>query len=372
MCHASLGGSTCIATNLAVELARRGHRVHLFARTVPFCNFDSFNGVTLHTTTPDGDDRHHPSQLYTDWPDREVEALESRILKVMAAERLDVLHFHYAVPFAFVASKVKQHLGKNAPIIVGTLHGTDVNMYDKDPVKQLQLAQALDLTDGLTTVSETHASLSADSLGLLNRPIVIPNFVDLSKFHYRRDIQPDSGTRSRPTVAHVSNFRTVKNPQSMARMFLAIREEINAELWLIGDGPEMALAKTIFRQSKFESDVRYWGLQRHVAPLLLQTDILLMTSLYESFCLSALEAMACGVPVIATKTGGLTELVDHGETGFLFPVDNHGPAVRFAVNLLTNPTRHRTMREAAARKAGKFGVKKIIPIYENLYRKLLK
>ncbi len=158
----------------------------------------------------------------------------------------------------------------------------------------------------------------------------------------------------------------------MARMFLAIREETNAELWLIGDGPEMALVKTIFRQSKFESDVRYWGLQRNVAPLLIQTDLLLMTSLYESFCLAALEAMACGVPVIATKTGGLTELVVHGETGFLFPVGDHGSAVRFVVDLLTNPTRHRIMREAAAQKACKFGIKKIVPIYENLYRGLLK
>ena len=158
----------------------------------------------------------------------------------------------------------------------------------------------------------------------------------------------------------------------MARVFVGIREQMEAELWLVGDGQEMKDVASIFQQGGCENDVRYWGLQRHVAPLLIQTDLLLMTSLYESFCLAALEAMACGVPVIATKTGGLTELVVHGETGFLFPVGNHGSAVRFAVDLLTNPIRHRIMSEAAARKACKFGIKKIVPIYENLYRGLLK
>ena len=116
MCHASLGGSTCIATNLAVELARKGHSVHLFARTVPFCNFDSFNGVTLHTTTPDGDNRYHPSHLYTDWPDREIEAFVSCVLTVMAAERLDVLHFHYAFPSPLLLLKSNSIWGEMHPL----------------------------------------------------------------------------------------------------------------------------------------------------------------------------------------------------------------------------------------------------------------
>ena len=385
MCLASFGGSARIATQLAVQLAKRGHRVHLFSRTIPFGDKSYTNGVTWHTVTPDREAHIHPARLYTDWSAQDLQVFLSRVLDVIATEGLDVLHFHYAVPFAFIAAEVKRRLGRAAPLLIGTLHGTDVSIHGRDPVKGPQLAQTLRDVDQLTTVSNSHARLATDLFGLSTRPHVIPNFVDLSRFQPLKPHAPIAGGAGEerpllsgreggqviPRIAHVSNFRPVKDPQSVARIFLGIREQMEAELWLIGEGPEMDGVKSILGGSRFEKDVRYWRLQHDVAWLLAQTDLLLMTSLSESFCLAALEAMACGVPVLATNVGGLPEVVRHGETGFLFPVGEHDLAARLALNLLSDRDRHQAMSEAAARHADRFGYEQIVPAYEDLYRRLL-
>jgi N-acetyl-alpha-D-glucosaminyl L-malate synthase BshA len=379
MCLASFGGSARIATQLAVQLAQRRHRVHLFARTPPFGDKNHADGVTLHTITPDREADIHPARLYTDWSAEDFQTFLSRVLDVIATEGLDVLHFHYAVPFAFLAAEVKRRLGWAAPLLIGTLHGTDVSVYGRDPIKGPQLAQTLRDIDELTTVSGSHACLASEVFGLSTQPKVIPNFVDLSRFrpHAPSRLPPlvrgrvGEGVRPRPRIAHVSNFRPVKDSQSMARIFLSIREQMEAELWLIGEGPELDTVRSILQQNGAEKDVRYWGLRHDVARLLAQTDLLLMTSLSESFCLAALEAMACGVPVLATKVGGLPEVMVQGETGFLFPVGDHNLAVRLAVDLLSDQARHRAMSEAAARHAARFGYEQIVPEYECLYSKLL-
>jgi len=390
MCLASFGGSARIATQLAVQLAGRGHRVHLFSRTTPFGDHNYTDGVILHTVTPDREVGIHPAVLYTDWSAEDYQRFLSNILGVIAVEGLDILHFHYAVPFAFLAAEVKRRLGGAAPLLIGTLHGTDVSVYGREPLKGSHLAQTLREIDELTTVSNSHACLAADLFGLSSRPEVIPNFVDLSTFQPLETLPPiterasegripysprkqpgQESLRPIPKIAHVSNFRPVKDPQSVARIYLGIREQMEAELWLIGDGPKMDDVKSILEGSRFKKDVRYWSLQHDVAGLLALTDLLLMTSLSESFCLAALEAMACGVPVLATDVGGLSEVVIGGKTGFLFPVGDHNTAIRQAVNLLSDPSRHRAMSKVAARHAACFGVERIVPAYEELYRKLL-
>jgi len=304
-----------------------------------------------------------------------------------------LLHFHYAIPFAFMAAEVKQYLGRAAPLLVGTLHGTDVSIHGRDPAYRLRLRQALRRMDALTTVSTSHARLAANLFRLPVRPQVIPNFVDLARFRHRAPLslpQPylvpgrtgqgpsasyngkhETKGRSIPRIAHVSNFRPVKDAQSMARIFLGIRQHMEAELWLIGEGPDMEAVESILQQGQVENDVRYWGLQHDVAPLLAQADLLLMTSKSESFCLAALEAMACGVPVLATRVGGVPEVVLDGESGFLFPVGDHETAVRMAVDLLSNPSQHQAMRVMAGHHAARFGHHEIVPLYENLYQRLL-
>jgi N-acetyl-alpha-D-glucosaminyl L-malate synthase BshA len=372
MCLSGMGGSTQIATQLAAQLARRGHRVHLFARTTPAGAEIHAQGVTLHTVIPDLEPHIHPASLYLDWPAADLDVFLSHILSVVATEGLDVLHFHYAVPFAFLATEVRRRLGRAAPLLIGTLHGTDVSIVGRDPVRGPDLARTLAGLDALTTVSASHAALAARLFGLSAPPLVIPNFVNLATFKPERH-RPGAGVSlpPRPRIVHVSNFRPVKDPQSMARIFLEIRKAMGAELWLIGEGPEMPAVRSILQQAGAEKDVRYWGLHCDVAHTLAQTHLLLMTSLSESFCLAALEAMACGVPVLAPHVGGLPEVVVPGATGYLFPPGDGAVAARLAVSLLSDQTRHGAMSAAAVRRAARFGYERVVPVYEDLYARLL-
>lgn len=363
LCHSSFGGSARIATELAMGLAKRGHSVHLFARTAPFGYWDDSSGVHLHLIT--SLNNLHPAELYIDWQEKEFEAYLSEVMKVAAS--LDVLHFQYAVPFAYVAAEVKRRLGDASPLIVGTLHGTDVSIHGNDPVRGPQLLRALESADVLTTVSMSHARLSAETFKLDTPPQVIPNFVDLQKFHPRTAGAFRLSAQRRPRIVHVSNFRAVKQPKVMAMLFSKIRERIDAELWLIGDGPEMDEVKNFFRQNDLDDDVIYWDLQNNVAGLLAQTEILLVTSQTESFCLAALEAMACGVPAVASHVGGLPEVVLDGKTGLLFDLDQLDHAAQSIVDLLSDPERYRQMSESAFQHARSFDFRKGVLQYEEMY-----
>ncbi|MGE5378212.1 MAG: N-acetyl-alpha-D-glucosaminyl L-malate synthase BshA [Bacteroidota bacterium] len=368
LCHSSFGGSARIATELAIGLAKRGHIVHVFAQSLPFGHWDASSGVNLHIIpTRTGNDLH-PAELHIDWQEKEFEAYLSEVLKIAAS--LDVLHFQYAVPFAFIADEVKRRLGKESPLLVGTLHGTDVSIYGRDPLRGPQLIQALRSTDVLTTVSISHSNLSTEIFGLVTPPQVIPNFVDLRKFHPRDAGAFGLNVQRRPRIGHVSNFRAVKQPKVMANIFSKLREKVNAELWLIGDGPEMGGVKNFFEQNDIV-DVIYWDLQYEVADLLAQTDILLVTSQMESFCLAALEAMACGVPVVASRVGGLPEVVLDGKTGLLFDPDRFDQAVQSVLDLLSDPERYKQMSESAFRHARNFDYFEGVLNYEELYLRQL-
>ena len=368
MCHASFGGSARIGIELAIALAGRGHRVHLFTRTTPLGGWDRSNGVILHTLLPDAVDTLHPATLHTSWSADDLQRYTEDILQVIADERLDVLHFHYAVPFAYVAQNVRRCLGGAAPRLVGTLHGTDVTHCGKDPAVAPKLAAALRCLDVLTTVSCSHAKLAASTFNLPSRPRVISNFIDLARFKPCPEASPLSNPERPRRIVHVSNFRPIKDTPSVARIFLGIRERLEAELWLVGSGEDLPAVRELLERSDYAGDVCYAGLQRDVAPFLCGADLLLVTSLYESFCLVALEAMACGVPVLATRVGGLPEVVMQGGTGLLFPLGDNAGAVDQAVALLTDSARHEAMRQADIRHASGFGVEQGVRAYEVLYQ----
>jgi len=375
MCHSTLGGSGRIGTALALELSRRGHTVHLFTRTTPFGCRGRLNRVWLHRIKRE-QVTASSSHLCIDWPDEESQALVDKVLQVASREGLDLLHFHYALPFALLSRKIKDHLGATSPVVLGTLHGTDVSLHGRHPVAGPRLASTLRGLDALTTVSASHAELAQSVLGLPEPPLVIPNFVDLDQFRPNLPSPVNCGQNRREDrrkfrIIHISNFRSVKNAPGLAQIFLGIRRKLRAELWLAGDGPEIVGLKKLFLTAGLENDVYFLGPIKRVAPILTQADLLLMPSLAESFCLAALEAMACGVPVLASCVGGLPEVVKHGETGLLFPLGDHQAAVNLAVTLLSERSKHQAMREAAVRRARTYGQGKIVSVYERLYENLL-
>jgi len=368
VCHASFGGSARVATELAKELSKREHIVHLFAYSPPFGQWDESNGVKLHTLESSVEGIRHPAQLYTQWKPTELNRFIALILDIIANEGLDILHFHYGIPFAFVAAEIKYKLGEKSPFLVGTLHGTDVFIHGHTPDPAIRLRKALKELHALTTVSRSHANLSQDVLRLADTPIVIPNSIDIDRFQPKVSIEDQKGFKgNKPRIIHISNFRPVKNSVKAAEIFVALRQQLEGELWLIGDGPEMDEVKSILARGEVDGDVLFMGLQQDVGPLLAESDLLLVTSEYESFCLVALEAMASGLPVIAPRVGGLPEVVKHGETGFLLPPGEYDVYVDCIVDLLRNREQYLQMRKNALNHAQQFASQRIVPFYENLY-----
>jgi N-acetyl-alpha-D-glucosaminyl L-malate synthase BshA len=369
LCHSSLGGSARVGTELALGMAERGHDVHLFARSAPLHLRLGLPGMHLHPLVGPAP---VTANLDANWSAEDLDALVGLVADVASRERLDVLHFHYAVPFAQVAASVRRRLGSAAPVLVGTLHGTDVSTYGWDARVGPPLARALGAIDQLTTVSECYARLATDLFRLPTPPLVIPNFIDLTQFRPLPDRERRREDRGgRFVIVHVSNFRPVKDPLGVARIFLRLHRRLPVNLWLIGVGSELPAMRAVLDEGGATEHVHYFGYQEDVSGLLARADLLLMASRAESFCLAALEAMACGVPVLASAVGGLTELVEHGRHGFLYPLDDHEQAERLGVELLSDRERYaETCRQAVCR-AGQFDREHVLGTYEDLYRDLI-
>jgi N-acetyl-alpha-D-glucosaminyl L-malate synthase BshA len=368
LCHRGVGGSTRIAVDLGNTLAGRGHTVHLFARTLPLGLATFARRVTFHPLLEG--DGHAPPTAFLDanWSDPDLHLLVERVGAVAHSSELDVLHFHYAMPFAWVAAEAVRRLGESAPRLVGTLHGTDVSVHGRSS-KGSSLARALAQADRLTTVSCSHVRLATRTFSLTRPPDLIPNFVDLRRFR-PIDRGPLDPTRPR-RIVHVSNFRPVKDPTSVARVFARVRRELDAELWLVGDGEGMPAVRSALREARIEHHVRFFGLHPAVEHVLPHADLLLLTSRYESYCLAALEAAACGVPAVAPRVGGLPEVVSHGRTGLLFRGGDEAEAARAVLRLLDDPDAHSRTRREAARRATRFSADRMVPRYEQLYRELV-
>lgn len=364
--HSQLGGSVRVATELAAELARRDHLVHLFTRAKPsFTDWRPPETLRLHCVRSN-DHGLKPGWIHMEWPPWEYDDYVEQVVAVARNEGLDVLHYHYADPFAYLAQTVRRRLDGLRPAVVGTLHGSDVTASGHDPVKRGPLGAAVRAADHLTTVSAALARLAAACFDLPRLPEVIANFVELARFH-----PGDCCAPGEPTIAHISNFRPVKDPSMAARIFLRLRERRPARLWLIGDGPQLTDIKELLGASPYAKDVTIFGQRDDVPNLLGQVSVLLVTSVTESFCLAALEAMACGVPVVAPKVGGLPELIVDNVTGLLFPREQEEVAVEHISGLLGDQFLQRRMSEAGVRHARAYGHEGAVERYENAYRRLL-
>lgn len=356
-----------VAVELATELARRGCDVHVFARSAPLA-MAAPPGVAFHTLHNGAVGEAFTSRLDVEWSRAELDDFVACVLSTAQHEQLDVLHFHYAVPFAWVVEEVGRAMGPRSPALIGTLHGTDVSVFGRKGRTRDALVSALAQLDAITTVSQSHAALAVRAFGLSTTPHVIPNFVDLNRF---RPAAFRGVPRGRPGIVHVSNFRPVKRLESMARVFVAVRREVDAELWLVGDGEAMAKVRTRFERAGVDGALKLFGLRMDAENVLQHADVLLVTSRTESFCLAALEAAACGVPVVAPRVGGLPEVVADGHTGLLFESGDEEAAAGAIVRLLGDTLLREKMARAAVRHAQHFSTEAVVPRYERLYRQAI-
>ena len=365
VCYASVGGSGIIATELGKVLASRGHNVHILSSEPPARYGDYQPGLTFHRVdTPSYPLFREPQYLLS---------LANKIVQVSRDEKLDLVHAHYAVPHATAAYLAKQILsasGHGVPQVITTLHGTDITLLGADPSYAETVAFCIQQSDAVTTVSE---SLKADTyreLGVTCDIRVIPNFIDAS-ITCRRDVgslRARLAPNGEPIVIHVSNFRPVKRTPMAIEVFARVRRETSARLLMVGDGPDLAEASRLAKALGVDRDVDFLGVQDQVVPLLSAADVFLLPSAQESFGLAALEAMACEVPVVASRVGGLPEVIEDGVSGFLHPLDDLDGMARSTLRLLTDRALHARLAAAARETAHvRYSDTRIVPLYETCY-----
>ena len=361
-CHTGSGGSGILATELGLRLATRGHEVHFITREAPFRLQRYVDNVFLHLV----ESVYYP--LFQDPP--HSLSLASKMAEVAVASKLDVLHVHYAIPHAVSAYLAKRMLEPHPLGVVTTLHGTDITLVGNQPTFQRITRFCIEESDRVTAVSHF---LQRETLRTfeVRRPVrVIHNFVDCDRFRPRRnpELRARFATPDEFLVMHASNFRPVKNIGVLIEVFDALQRELPARLVLVGEGPEITLAKKRIDELGLERRVLFLGNQECMEELLPLADLFLLPSLHESFGLVALEAMACGVLVIATSIGGAREVIEDGVNGYLrHPADTSGWS-RAAVDALRDGDRRARM-QAAARKTAedRFCGGRITEEYEEEY-----
>jgi len=370
LCHPTYGGSGVVASELALALADRGHRVHLFSYAVPPRLARSSGSVEVHVA------QGAPYPLF-EAPPHDM-AITSAILNVHEAEGLDIVHAHYALPHAMSAVLAGHAAGGvrsgPSPRVVTTLHGTDITLVGRQPSYRPLLRYALEASHAVTAVSEDLALRSIEAFyprpdGARPNVEVVPNFVNAAEF--RPSGGPPHG--GAPRAIHVSNFRPVKRVPWLVEAFVEASQGTEARLVLIGDGPERDLSVTRARELGAADRISLLG-ERDVLPsLLTDADVFLLASTEESFGLSALEAMACGVPVVAPRVGGIPEVVSDGITGWLSAPEDREAYVS-AIREALGDSEARAARGAAARESAveRFSLDAVVARYEALYTRLLR
>ena len=368
-CYPTYGGSGAVATELGLELARRGHEVHFITYASPF---RLRGGYAERVYYHEVETRHGHSPLFDHFPF--TLALASSQYEVSRREKLDLLHVHYAIPYATTAWIAREMLQKEHPIkVVTTLHGTDITLVGQESSFFDITKFSIERSDEVTAVSEFLRSETLRAFGPVHDNLrVIPNFVNLGEYHPvaapSRDGLAPAGHK---IISHTSNFREVKRVKDVIRIFSRIRRAMPATLLMIGDGPERADAEREAEKLEVSGDVRFLGRLDRVVELMQASDLFLLPSQSESFGLAALEAMACGAPVVASRAGGLPEVIEDDVNGILEPVGSVEAMGRRAVELLRDPARYHAMAGAAVRKAADFAADRIVPMYEALYREAL-
>lgn len=375
-CYPTFGGSGVVATEIGLALAKQGHQIHFICYDVPRRLSTFVENIFFHEVEV----REYPLFEFQPY----ALSLASKMVEVSIHEKLDLLHVHYAVPHATSAYLAKQILKDQSPKIITTLHGTDITLVGQDrsylPITRFSIMES----DGVTAPSYFLKGATYDKLNIPSEvPIkVIPNFVNLDIFKPAPENESnpaigllggcprESGTK---IITHVSNFRPVKRIRDVIKTFNEIHKNIPSHLVLIGDGPERSSAEILTRELGIEKNVCFLGKQESFVPWLQHSDLFLLPSELESFGLAALEAMSCGVPIIASNAQGIPEVVIHGETGFLSEVGDWEDMALNALKILKNENLKKTLGEAArSRAVNDFSLDRIIKQYTDYYEEILK
>jgi len=365
-CYPTVGGSGAVATELGKQLALRGHDVHLISYRLPFRLRNFQHHVSFHAVEV-------VSYSLFEYPPHDL-ALAAKMAEVARENRLDVLHVHYAIPHAVAGVLACDMLGPAAPKLVTTLHGTDVTLVGQDRSFTEITRYGIERSDGVTAVSHFLRRMTVEEFEV-KRPIdVIPNFVDLDQYspsHPHRDIAALASPND-AVLLHVSNFRPIKRVLDTVRILERVNRKRPAVLLMVGEGPERAAAQSLARRLGVSDRVHFLGTLDSTESVIGMAHVFLLPSELESFGLSALEAMACGVPVVGSDAGGMPEVVVHGATGYLSPVGDVEGMAEHTLSLLADEGRRRAVGQAARQRAVDcFGTERLVLEYERLYERML-
>ena len=364
VCYPTFGGSGVVATELGLALGKRGHNIHFITYNLPV-RLEALNDSKIYFHEVNVPDyplfKYQPYEL----------ALSSRLVDVIKSNKIDLLHVHYAIPHAYAAYMAKKMLfdiGIEIPIVT-TLHGTDITLVGSHPFYRPAVTFSINHSDRVTAVSK---SLKDDTLNLFDikkKIDVIPNFIDIEAITSKEKLCKRTllAEKEEKILTHVSNFRPLKRIIDVIDIFKGINSKINSKLMMVGEGPEKRKALRYVSDNKLKDKVLFLGNSNEIDKILCYSDLFLLPSEKESFGLSALEAMAHGVPIISSNAGGIPEVNLNGKTGFISDIGDTDSMISNAISLLSDPQKHKLFKKQAQLQAKKFDLESVVNSYERIY-----
>jgi len=367
-CYPTYGGSGVVATELGLELAARGHQVHFISYAIPHRLNHFVENIFYHEVEMASYPLFEHS-LYDI-------SLTSKMLEVIEYENLDLIHVHYAIPHAisaYLAKQIRKKMNSSIKFIT-TLHGTDITLMGLEPSFMPLVKFSIEESDGVTVVSRFLKEKTLTNFNIQKEIEVIYNFIDINKYRptESKDFRNHIAPNGEKVLVHTSNFRAVKRVTDTIKILDIVNKQIPARLLLVGDGPERSECERLSRELNLQEEVIFLGKQDALPEILNAADIFLMPSQSESFGLSALEAMACGLPVVSSSVGGLPELIIHNETGYIAEIGDVERMAKYVLDLLTNEKKYKTFSlNSRNRAVQNFDKDLIVPKYIEYYEKVM-
>jgi N-acetyl-alpha-D-glucosaminyl L-malate synthase BshA len=365
VCYPTFGGSGVVATELGLELSRRGHDIHFITYSQP---------VRLALLSPNV---HYHEVNVPEYPLFQYQpyelALSSKLVDMVKLYKIEVLHVHYAIPHAYAGYMAQQMLkeeGIHIPMVT-TLHGTDITLVGNHPFYKPAVTFSINKSDIVTSVSQSLKDNTLELFAVTKEIEVIPNFIELAKIPQKTSCRSAMALSDERIITHISNFRSVKRIPDVIQIFYTVQQHIPAKLMMVGDGPEKEKAELLCAQLGITDKVIFFGNSNEIDQILQHSDLFLLPSETESFGLAALEAMACGVPVISSNSGGLAEVNLEGYSGYLSAVGNVTEMASNALQILQDPIRLQEFKANALKTAEKFDIQHILPLYEAVYQRAI-